>query len=107
GQQSSDLVGGGPVCRSRDRRARSRLCLHVDIGRALRGAMDDKTVVDFPATGRRRTALQLIANMIWRLNYDDLLTFARDLHADSDAIGKSPYDIADLLSRWASRQFPD
>jgi len=63
-------------------------------------------VIDLPTRPQSPT-LSLIARWIWHLNYADLLTMARDLHSDSDIVGKSPHDVAELLSRWASRQLDE
>jgi hypothetical protein len=55
----------------------------------------------------RKTPLQLIATLMSRLSYSDLMTMAADLHSDSEMIGKTPASIADLLCRWAFRQLSD
>jgi len=49
------------------------------------------------------TQLRFLAGIIWRLNYAELMEMSRDLHSDSDVMGKTATQVADLLSRWAER----
>ena len=72
-----------------------------------------KTPADDAAEGARhlrelaaagKTPLQIIAAMMVRLSYADFMTMSRDIHSDSDTIGKTPNDVADILASWAFRQ---
>ena len=55
----------------------------------------------------RKTPLQFIATLMTRLSYSDLMAMAADLHSDSETIGKTPANIADILFRWADRQLAE
>jgi hypothetical protein len=50
------------------------------------------------------TPLQYIAALLLRLEYRDFMTMARDIHSDSDTIGKTSNDVANILAGWAMRE---
>ena len=63
---------------------------------------DSNNVIRLPLVSGASTT-RLIGMLMRQLNYQEMIALARDLHSDSEALGKSPADVAELLARWAER----
>ena len=55
-----------------------------------------------PASGSE--LLIVLAKILRILPHAEFMELCRDLHSDSEILGKSPYEVAELLERWVSRQ---
>ena len=49
-------------------------------------------------------ALTVLAKFLRQMPYSEFMELARDLHSDSEILGKSPYEVAELLGRWIDRR---
>jgi hypothetical protein len=49
-------------------------------------------------------ALTVLAKFLRQMPYSEFMELARDLHSDSEILGKSPFEVAELLGRWIVRR---
>ena len=48
--------------------------------------------------------LVVLAKILRIMPHAEFMELCRDLHSDSEILGKSPYEVAELLERWVGRQ---